>query len=149
MWNGIIFLLLIEKLSDFSLHLFSWILVGLLLFGDDVLEIDLWWHNVSCGNQVIIVHWFNESLNLWSSLDFLLTHSSCDLQSILFNTGYQCVSKLLVLKWIDKLRVRTYFHSFIVLSNNYGFFSSMSTCEQNYNSTWFHTNKKGLVNNLI
>lgn len=58
------YLLLIEELSDFSLHLLSAFFVGQLVLVDDVLEVKVGSNHVSGGHDVIVVHSLHEWLHL-------------------------------------------------------------------------------------
>jgi hypothetical protein len=57
-------LLIIEELSEFSLHLLSGFFVTQLVLVDDVLEVDIGGNGVSGGHQVVVVHSLHERLHL-------------------------------------------------------------------------------------
>ncbi len=91
-------LLLIEELSEFSLHLLSGFFAAQLVLVDDVLKIDaVGCNHVSSGHNVVVVHSLHERLHLRASLDLLLAHVACDLQGVSLNAGNEGVSELLVL----------------------------------------------------
>ena len=57
-------LLIIEELSEVSLHLLSGFFVAQLVLVDDVLEVDVGGNGVSGGHQVVVVHSLHERLHL-------------------------------------------------------------------------------------
>jgi len=141
-------LLLLEKLSDFSLHLLSGFFVAELVLAHDVLEIDISSNQVSSGHKVVIVHNLHEWLHLGSSLDFLLAHSSGHLQCVSFNASYQGVSEFLVLWGKMSPWMQAYLLSVIVLLHNDCFLSSMSSSKKNDNSSRFHSKDKKLTSDI-
>lgn len=57
-------LLIIEELSEFSLHLLSGFFVAQLVLVDDILEVDVGGNGVSGGHHVVVVHSLHERLHL-------------------------------------------------------------------------------------
>lgn len=95
--GGLRHLLVIEELSEVSLHLLSGFFVAQLLVVNDVLKIEVGSDHVSGGHDVVVVHSLHEWLNLGTSLDLLLAHTACNLQGVSLDSGNQGVSELLVL----------------------------------------------------
>lgn len=71
--------------------------VAQLILSNDGLEFDLLVDHISGGHDVVVVHVLHESLDLGSSLDFLLAHPLSDSQGVSLNTSDQSVGELLVL----------------------------------------------------
>lgn len=97
-------LLVIEELSEFSLHLLSGFFVAQLLLGDDGLEVEVGGNHVSGGHDVVVVHSLHEWLHLRASLDLLLAHTAGNSKSVSLDAGNQGVSELLVLSKSGKTR---------------------------------------------
>lgn len=121
--------------------------VGKLVLANNVLEVEITSDHVSGGHQVVVVHVLHESLDLGSSLDFLLAHSLGDSQRVSLNACNQSVGELLVLNNDSEIKkVVSYLLSIVVLSHNDSFLSSMSSSKKNDNSARFHTKDNRLLN---
>ena len=94
---GNIYLLIIEELTDLSLHLLSGFFVAQLILRDDGLEVEVSGNLVSRGHDVVVVHSLHESLHLGASLNLLLAHVAGNLQGVSLNAGNEGVRELLVL----------------------------------------------------
>jgi len=89
---------------------------------------------------VVVVDELDEGLQAGSLLNSLGAHLLCHFQWISFNSSNQSVRELLVLR---KSAKRTYLlAAVIVVSNDDGLLSSMSSCEHNAHSASLHTNAK-------
>lgn len=120
--------------------------VAKLVLANNVLELEVARNQVSGGHQVVVVHVLHESLDLGSSLDFLLAHSLGDSQRVSLNASDQSVSELLVLQNGSEIKgAVSYLLSIVVLSHNDSFLSGMSSSKKNDNSSRFHTKDKRLL----
>ena len=101
------YLLLIEELSEFSLHLLSGFFAGELVLTDDVLEVEVSGNHVPGGHDVVVVDSLDEWLDLGSPLDLLLAHAASHLQGVSLDAGNQSVRELLILQRERAINDRT------------------------------------------
>jgi hypothetical protein len=100
-----------KYLLDFFLHGFSGLLAIHFLGINSVLQVDFLRDHVSGGEDVSVVHVFDESLDLRPAFNLFSTHSFCHFQGIPFNSSYKSVRKFLVLnKRIIQSSVLPSFH---------------------------------------
>ena len=73
-----------------------------------------------------IVHVLYESLDSATLGNLFLAHALCDLPGRSFNSSHNAMWELPAL-----------LNTFVVLLDDNGLLSSMSSCENDYNSSWF------------
>ena len=130
----------LEVLPDFLLHGLLGLGVAHLVLRDDALKIDFRLDEVSRGEQVVVIHVLDEGLQASSLLNALAAHLLCHFQWVSVDSSHQSVGKLSVLR---KSVAWTYLLAgIVVVSNDDGLLSGMSSSEHNAYSAGLHTKKR-------
>ena len=166
----------LEELLEVLLHLGSGLGVVHLIFSDSGLEVDVFLHHESCGQQVVVVDELHEGNKTRLALDLLLAHGLGNLAGVLSDASNESVGEFLVLNSKQKQSIIinelntlqqggahthphtplqalillscTYVLSLVVLLDNDGLLAGVSAGSQDDNSSFLHTKETKLVKQM-